>query len=70
MWWLQLLFVLLQYETIVFEAAVAPAQNLHLVIPFIITVENGFYKVRLSVGDVQEIAIVFQNTLNLVLSDI
>ena len=46
------LLLLFQNEAVVFEAAVATAKNFHLIVPLIVTVQNGFDEVRLPVGDV------------------
>jgi hypothetical protein len=63
------LLLLLQNEAVVFKAAVATAKNFHLIVPLIVTVQDGFDEVWLPVGDVKKEAIVFQNSLNLVLLD-
>jgi hypothetical protein len=63
------LLVLFQNEAVVFKAAVATAKNLHLIVPLIVTVQDGFDEVWLPVGDVKKEAVVFQNSLNLVSSD-
>ena len=63
------LLLLFQNEAVVFEAAVATAKNFHLIVPLIVTVQDGFDEVWLPVGDVKKEAIVFQNSLNLVSSD-
>jgi hypothetical protein len=63
------LLLLFQNEAVVFEAAVATAKNFHLIVPLIVTVQDGFDEVWLPVGDVKKEAIVFQNSLNLVLLD-
>jgi hypothetical protein len=61
--------VLPQDEAIVFKAAVASSQDFHFIVPFIVAVQNGLDEMRLSVGDVQKETILFQNSLDLVLSD-
>lgn len=58
-----------QDEAVVFEATVASSQDLHLIVPFIVAVQDGLDEMRLTVGDVQEEPILFQNSLNLVQSD-
>lgn len=64
------LITLLQDKAIVFKAAVASAQSFHLVIPFIVAIEDGLDEMRLAVGNVQEEPIVFQDSLNLGWSDL
>lgn len=64
-WCCLCLFVLSQNEAVVLEAAVAPSQNLHVVVPLIVAIKNGLDKVRLAVGDVEKETIIFQNSLNL-----
>ena len=63
------LLLLFQDETVVFEAAVATAKSFHLIVPLVVTVQDGFDEVWLPVGDVKKEAVVFQNSLNLVLLD-
>jgi hypothetical protein len=61
--------VLPEDEAVVFEATVASSQDLHLIVPLIVAVQDGLDEVRLPVGDVQEESILFQNSLNLPTSD-
>ena len=65
--WVNLqLSVLLENEAIVFETAVTPAKNFHLIVPLVVTIKYGLDEVWLSIGDVQEEPIVFQDSLHLI----